>query len=662
LKDEMKSFDTLVQSLYDGILTDIGVKYPELRKELSRDFVRLSSGVKSNGISFFTIILPEAGKHFDKCLSQSHLTPFRVLHFGVKKRGGVIPRLFGKLLLRVFDINGVLRVDADVYAIKALRQLFYAAKSLKLECTDARTYREIEKFFEVDRGIRHPTLSWGDDELGAEGAQALSVTDIISDVSSPDDPVLPFLEEVTDDSGESLSPSMRRHLYLLQKVADHMSALIGVFDPYAWKAKHGPGAVSDSRSGKSKYDFPNWPRKLDLTFPMADFGFANFSLWIDAVSEEDIVDRFSVHEPPSKLISVPKTARAPRLIASEPIAHQWCQQVILDFLTSRVDSTFMRKSIHFRDQTYNQRAALLASHTDKQMTIDLSSASDRISCWLIERLFRRNESLLRGLHASRTRWIVNTVDKKSPSAYLLRKFSCMGSACTFPVQTIVFWMIAVASVLSARRLRPSYGNISDISGEVLVFGDDIIIPNDAGECLELLRILGLKVNHNKTFLKGKFRESCGCDAFDGHDVTPIHVISAPDKARPESITSAVESVNNLVRGGWPNAAHRVKTTVMSAMPHLRLATLPVDSGYYGWKTPYWMDDTPAPKRRWNALLHRVEVLVHTLVSKSKTLPDRGGSRILQFFTEAPPSDLEWVSGVRARPKSHLRLRWEPYCR
>lgn len=655
----MKSYDTLVQSLYDGILTDIGVQYPELRKELSRDFVRLCSCFEPNGLSFFTMTLPEAGKHFDRCLASQRLTPFRIHQFGVKKKGGIVPRLFGKLFLRVFKVDGVLRVDADVYAIRALRQLFYAAKGLELECTDARTYREVEKFFEVDGECRSPDLDWSEDELGSRGHTGLSVSDLFNEVTDPCQGSLPFPEEEKVVIHDNLLHSYGHLLGPLQKVADLVMASIGIFDPLEWKAKHGPGAVSDRREGQSKYDFPNWPRKLDNFFPMADFGFSNFIHWAEAIREKDIIDRFSVHEAPSKLIAVPKTQKAPRLIASEPTAHQWCQQIIKDFLMKRVSSTPMAKSIHFRDQTYNQRAALLASHTDKQITIDLSSASDRISCWLVERLFRRNQSLLRALHASRTRWIVNPIDKKSPRAHHLRKFSCMGSACTFPVQTIIFWMIAATCVLNARGLRPTYLNLRRVSEEVLVFGDDIIISSHAGECLGLLELLGLKVNHNKTFLSGKFRESCGCDAFDGNDVTPVHVIALPDKARPDSIISAVESVNNLVRGGWYETATRMKTTVMRAMPHLRLATLPVESGNFGWKTPYWMESGPSPIRRWNSNLHRVERLVHYVKVAIKRLPDRSGSRIFQYFTENPPPDLEWVSGVLLRPRVHLRPRWEP---
>ncbi len=656
----MKSYGMLVQSLYHGICEDAGVKYPDLRDEFSRDFVRLSSALKSNGVSFFTIILPAAGKHFDRCLSEGRLTPFNLCHLGTKWKGKPIPRLFGKLVLRVFESTGELRLDADVLAVRVLRQLFYAAKKLKLECTDERTFQTVEEFYQVDRSVPRPTLDWAGDRLGQESGSTLSVSDVIADLRGPESlPLFPQWEE--KGLGPQPYPTCDVALAMLQNVADLVTSSLGVFDPYVWKPKHGPGAVSDGVKGGSKYEFPNWPTKLDSIFPLADFGFANSNMWAEAVSNNEVSGRFSLHEPPSKLIAVPKTLKAPRLIASEPIAHQWCQQLLLDYFVTRVKSIpFLSQSISFRDQTPNQRMALRASQTGESLTIDLSAASDRVSCWLVERVFRRSNTLLNALHATRTRWISNEIDKKSPRAYVLRKFSCMGSACTFPVQTLIFYMIAITCVLKARKMPVTIRSIMSVGKEVRIFGDDIIIPKDAGECLELLAILGFKVNRDKTHLNGRFRESCGCDAFRGHDVTPVYFISPPSKTRPESIISAVESINNLSRGGWYQTAHRMKTIVMKVMPHLRLPTLPVDSGYFGWKTPYWINTEPPPKRRWNRDLHRVDVLCHTITVKHRILPDRSGSRLLQYFTEAPPAHSRWVSGVRSRPDVNLRRRWVPF--
>lgn len=619
----MQSYVAYVQSLYDGVLADIGMQYPGLRKGLSRDYVRLCSVLETDGLGFFTLVLPAAGKHFDKCLAAGSLTRFGMANLGPFRRGGVIPRLFKELLLLVFEETGSLRVDVDVNAIRCLRQLFLLMKKIELECTFARTTGEVREFFKVDSECRSATLSWDADELGdwEQGALAFYTPR----PQGPDslDLIPPPQQEVDRDNFTRTSTDL---LSLTHSVFDIISSTIGVFNPYMWKSKHGPGAVSDQVQGASKYEFPYWPDKLERVFPQADFAFANYGLWAESLSEVVARERFSVSEPPCKLIAVPKTQKAPRLIASEPIAHQWCQQSILTFLRNRVESSFLSKSIHFRDQTWNSEAALRASHTGDQWTVDLSAASDRISCWLVERVFRRNKSLLQALHATRTRWIVNPIDKKSPKALVLKKFSCMGSACTFPVQTIIFYGIAVASVLHARGLKATIKNISSVSEEIRIFGDDIIVPKDAGECLDLLGYLGLKVNSDKTYRTGRFRESCGCDAYAGVNVTPAYIRSNPDKARPESITSSIDVTNNLVRGKWYNTASRVKTTVEKAMPHLRLPYLPVDSGYFGWKTPDWDVTEDRCKRRFNKHLHRVEKLVHLVVSRTSLSPDRSGDR------------------------------------
>jgi hypothetical protein len=124
------------------------------------------------------------------------------------------------------------------------------------------------------------------------------------------------------------------------------------------------------RGGEYKYLFPHWPDKLDAVFSYSECAFANFGSWAASVSRLGFDDSAMRHEPPSRLIAVPKTYSGPRLIASEPVAHQWCQQTIRDFFVSRVADTSLGLCISFRDQTPNQVAALKASATRASSTID----------------------------------------------------------------------------------------------------------------------------------------------------------------------------------------------------------------------------------------------------------------------------------------------------
>nr|UJQ85907.1 MAG: putative replicase protein [Leviviridae sp.] len=652
----MKSYVSYLEGLYNAMFSHIAEYDPTLRRDCERDASRLLSLVEQRGLPFFMVDLPAMGKHLDKCISTERLTLSGLPGFRAYCKRSTIPRLFKGMWLRVFDENGVLRIDADVVVVRFLRQLLYAAKKVKVPCSDSKTWEHVNEFFQIDREIRSPTLNWDEDEFRIDGIHDLHLGD--HDILSP----APLLDRC-DSHSEQGGPSPYLDFGFadaVQKTADIVAATLGGFNPSEWRTKHGPGAVADQRHTQFKYDFPTWPAKLDSVFPMSEFGFANYDHWVDFVSSDGVHHLYRDHEPPSRLIAVPKTLKGPRLIAAEPVSHQWCQQSILDFLASSLANTPISKSIHFRDQTRNQELAKRASHTQSHATIDLSSASDRLSCWLVERIFRRNPSLVSALHATRTRWVVNTIDKRSPKYHVLRKFACMGSACTFPVQSYVFTILAVASTLYERGLRPTIKNISRISQEVLVFGDDIIIPTDSWERLQgLLSHLGLKVNHSKTFGIGRFRESCGLDAFDGTCVTPTYTMTYPDVSRPESIASSVATHNNFAKQGWYSVADYVQFRVLTQRA-LPIARVPVGSGAFGWYDHNWLGNDHL-RRRFNPDTQVVECRVAVVESKAIRSPTKGNSQLLQYFTEVRPVDFIQGDrlGVVGRPRTNIRTRWVP---
>jgi len=649
----MQSYVEHLQGLYAAVFVDIAEHYPSLRRDCERDVSRLLSLVDRRGLSFLMIDLPAAGKHFDRCLSTGLLTRFCMPGFRSYKKGSSIPRLFKGMMLRVFDEVGALRADPDAYVIRYLRQLFYGAKKVKVPCSDSRTWEHVHEFFEIDREVQSSSLNWDEDELRIDDLSDVHFGH--RNIVAPT-PLFPDTASISDD--ESPSTPGYATLDAVQRTADIVAASLGRFDPYEWRTKHGPGAVSDQRHTQFKYDFPSWPDKLSTVFPLADFGFANLGSWAAAVRSGGIRKGFSPSEPPSKLIAVPKTLKGPRLIASEPVAHQWCQQSVKDFLTTRLAKTPISRSIHFRDQTENQDFARRASHTQSHVTVDLSSASDRLSLWVVERTFRRLPSLVSALHASRTRWVVNTIDRKSPQFHKLRKFACMGSACTFPVQSYVFSILAHAAVLVSRGQNVTISSLRKASREVRVFGDDMIVPADSWIVLQgLLRHLGLKVNHEKTYATGKFRESCGLDAYDGHDVTPVYSMTYPDASRPESIVSCVATRNNFAKRGFMAVARFTESTVHK-LRRFSVPYVPTGSGDFGW-TDYDAKGNSHLKSRWNPSLHRREFLAHkvsTLVARS---PVEADSTLLQYFTEAhaPPRTNEDRLGVVARHATKLRRGW-----
>jgi hypothetical protein len=230
----------------------------------------------------------------------------------------------------------------------------------------------------------------------------------------------------------------------------------------------------------------------------------------------------------------------------------------------------------------------------------------------------------------------------------------MGSACTFPVETILFTGIAVASLLYTRKMKPTIRNIKIASREVRVFGDDIIVPKDVGSAtLELLDHLGFKVNPHKTFGIGKFRESCGLDVYSGIDVTPIYVMSIPDQAKPESVVSAVETRNNFYKSFYSHSARYLESKVPK---RYFIAKVPLGSGTFGYVTE---DTTELRAQRFRVcpLTQILQVFAHIPVGKCKKTDDHGSSMLLQYFTERPSPETFWKGGVASRPLLKLRKRW-----
>lgn len=643
--------------LYRAILKDVVLRYPRLRVDSERDIQRLLSIADTDGYRrLFYVILPALGKHFDQCLSKGSYIPSGLAHSRAFSRKSPIPRLFKGLLLMIFDKSGELRSDPEKEAILFLRQLYLCCKSVRVPCDPSATWSSVDEFFQTDEQVSRPTLSWECDELDLSGVSDLHIGDLLRPKFLLNGPLFKTTRE---DS----FPDVRLSAICdsIQTTADIVCSQLGGFNPFDWKARHGPGAVADARSEEDKYLFPTWPAKLDRIFPYADWAFSSYQHWVDTIDHHSHSDVSSDWEAPARLIAVTKEYTKPRLIAAEPTAHQWCQQVVREFLMERVTKTCISNSISFRDQSRNAELALSASHTGSHSTIDLSSASDRISCWLIERLFRRSTTLLDAFHSVRTRFILNRLDVKSPKLHKLRKFSTMGSALTFPVQTYVFTMIAVGTILYEYNLRPTIVNIRRVSDLVRVFGDDIIVPNATSDSVqEMLGLLGMKVNASKTFADGKFRESCGCDAYDGTDVSRVRLNSIPAMSKPGSVMAAVDTANNFFMKGLYITAEYIRGRVDGDRSNMIPAVTP-GSGTFGWYDHAWSIWTPR-KKRWNRSLQRIEYLVTTLKQDERKVPTRGASMIHQYFNQSwfPTKFLKRELGRRISISSgRLTRRWVP---
>lgn len=653
---DQNSYAEFILGVLRAQLVDCARWYPELTKEFDRDFERLSSAIKSHGARFALDTMPSYRKHLDKCLAERRLIPSGLLHFGVVKKGEAIPRLFRGLTLRVFDRNGMLKDQADASAIRWLRQLLGVVRKLRMESSVKDSGNAVQDFYHLDVGVKLGALSWGDHIAFNEEVDhnATSFSDAVKH-----DRVLGA--DLFKSQTPISTPGFRNLLVLCQRVADLVTSKLGSFDPLEWNPRHGPGSVADRQFGSYKYEFSRWPDRLESVFPYADFAVANFAQ-VEMQSIEDARAQGFTHEPPARLCAVPKTIKTPRLIACEPASLQWCQQAVRDYFYSRVESTFISAFVDFRRQDKNGSLALEASHDMKHATIDLSSASDRISCWHVERLFRRSPSLLRALQATRSAWLEQDLCKYSPRYHNLRKYSTMGNATTFPVQSLFFLTLALACVCQKRELPVTYKTMAELGDrEVRVFGDDIIVPGDcAGMLVELLEALELKVNVSKSFLKGNFRESCGVDAFNGHDVTTVSILDSPRDTSPSSIASTVDVHNNMLDAGYQETAQFLRQTA-SFKRFRKIREVKHGTGAFGWHV-LGVPSYKGFKTRVNGCLQVREIRCLQPKAVSDRAPAIGSPGLLQFFTEAAKkvtSAKSTLGFLTQRPKAKLSLGWAP---
>ncbi len=636
-----KSRVSELTNVYEHLLRDAGYAFPTLEMEFERDLVRLKRLVEQRGISTLLIDLPAVGKHFDRCLSAGE---YNLSGLPLTKRRSpreLTPKFLGGLFLLVFDESGRLRSSPDVEAIFFIRQLCYVFKKAEFTCEPEKTLQSVEEFARTDAALPIPERYW----LASTPLELTEAHEYGGFHSS---------EQLTARAGELPTAERRKEVSAALKMLDAVSSVLasdlGAYTPSDWRFRHGPGAIAETTDTVNKYSWRNWSDILEDGYPMADCAFHSVSAW---ASHGECHQVPSV-VPEARLLAVPKSYKGPRLIAAEPSEHQWCQQNAKHYFSDRTGATLLGRFVSFRDQTLNQRLCVQGSRNGATATLDLSEASDRMTCHVVGQFFRGNPGLLRCLRASRTRRIKQSINRKVDQTFELRKFSTMGSACTFPVQSAVFCGMVIAAVLTHRRWRPTPKNIRRLEGEVAVFGDDIIVPSDCRALLvDLLEVCYFKVNTHKSYWTGKFRESCGVDSFDGNTVTPIYWKQEYRRSKPESLASVVECANNFYKKWLLHTAAYLASTVPRDVPQAH-----VTSGVFGLKTRF-RPRNPNFRVRTNRGLQRVEILVRSISASQVRSPTNDDTALLQYFTERPSPQDKWVHGVMQRPRLKSRRTWVP---
>ncbi len=498
----------------------------------------------SEGDSFFTITLPAYCKDFEKSLDSGAVSPG--LFQGWRRLSSssgpsVIPQFLGGFMALIFDLeSGALLDQPDIDAIFSIRQLTLMYGKILLPCSEERTEKAIAGYIETENEVRR---------FDAELSPSL-------------------LEEFSNASTVLWGT-------VLQAVDEDV--YYGRIVP-----RHGPGVTADRLLGNRKFDQREWTERLERVFHWNDFIIPSARYHQEYLPSVKFLS--PEQERPVKVITVPKTLKTPRIIAVEPTCMQYSQQGLMTKFVEYIESPYVwyRKNhnvgygvVGFTDQEPNQLLAREGSLSGELATLDLSEASDRVSNQLVRNMLANYPNLAEGVDACRSR----KADVPGHGVMRLAKFASMGSALTFPIEAMVFSTVVFIAIAHAEAEQRGEGPSARVDTDLImrhrsgvrVYGDDIIVPvRFVHRVVDYLEAFGFKVNQNKSFWTGKFRESCGKEFYAGHDISVVRVRrefpSRPEHGMDENGRSGPSS-SNLRKGNRTTSA--VLGGVRSANPTRR---------------------------------------------------------------------------------------------
>lgn len=554
---DQNSLVAFARQLFESLFVDLKRFYPELVGDLDRDLATVRDRLTCEGLGFVTKTLPRLGKEFDLALLERN--PLRFT--GLTRSGRTaFPAFMRGLLGLVFDKTTGRVLDAPFTpAINDLRQFYYIVYKLEVPYESSLVDARVASF-------------------------------VLCDTSLP-------------TSSGSLCASEQRILSVARAL---LSTLFEGFNPLDIVPSHGPGEVATGEKPSEKfYNLKRRHEAIDQLYPFEEYFLASFSHFVDT-AKDNVLD--GVEDVPkgleySTLTAVPKDSRGPRLIAMEPLEYMWIQQGLKAKLYDWIESHDLTKGhVNFTNQKVNRELALASSTCMSNVTLDMSDASDRVSLWLIEELFS-GTPLLEPLMATRS----SRVKLPKGDFLVYKKFAPMGSALCFPIEALTFWSLAVACMHVVEGVP-----LLLASKLVWVYGDDIICRRG----LELSLFahfpsFGLKFNEAKCCTTGRFRESCGMDAFAGESVTPIRVKALPPRNvnNANSIVAFVAQSNLFWQRGFYTTANYLKTIVEKIVGELPVVTLsdkdgnPAPTGFLSFYSRVGYKETR--RRRWSKDLQRV---------------------------------------------------------
>lgn len=604
----MKSPIVLLRSL----LKDFRRLEPDV-EGLERDIITLEKRYEDEGYGFLAVALPTLGHALQQGLSSGRFC----CPSGFKRiRGGTIPRIFSGMFSEVFEpITGLVKQEVEFGTLKNLYQILFMFKKIQVsdECNDKLHSKACLGFFSNDK--------------------------IATEVVFP-----------------------TREAYRLSVVSRFILENLRLRDYSKIACKHGPGAVKEGLKANQKW-LATTEAIITDSFNTKDFEYDTFATSFDSLLSSES-NGLSIYAKPSltfnygasrcsaKLISVPKDSSSNRTITVEPILNQFVQQGLNTILRDSISHcSILSRCLALSDQTKNQHLALEGSRTGKWATIDLKAASDLLSLKLVKIVFGSHVEFLQHAIDCRTP-AVNDGNSDIP----IGKFAGMGNALTFPIQSIVFAVIAMTAILDMKHECASKRNLERAARRIRVYGDDIIVDSlYAHQVVNWLVLFGLKVNQRKSFLTGNFKESCGVDAYRGVDITPIYLKPRPDttSAEPGELKSLVEFSNQC----WMEGLYELSACVAEDV-ELRIGyALPLvsqQSSALGWTSR--LDASYATK--WCKDTHKWLVRAPIVLSRLRKDPLDGWPALLKFFhTSLRERSLKHLQYTSARFQLRIANRW-----
>jgi hypothetical protein len=580
-----------LKGLLRCLLNDVKRLHPEV-KGLDRDLHTIEARFENEGVGFLSAALPALGKQLDRSLDEGRMTTTP----GFAKRGA-IPVLFQGMFCHIFDTKTGLLKSCDISLIKSLRQILYFFKKLEPDGHQAEQLDKSTKleFFDVDR-------------------QCIE--------------------------------AMPQRIGFLRHVFQYMLPNLDQFD--FLKGKHGPGAVCEKVSSNQKWN--------ELARGLLDFDPRLLSIGYDfAVSQQfdQPLDTSLTNDLPSlsaRLVTVPKSFTKLRTITVEPCLNQFVQQALGSHLRRHIeDDSILSLSLALKSQERNQELALEGSLTGDWCTIDLSSASDLLSLRLVESVFSCRPRFLEAILKCRTPIVSTHFCEQT-----IKKYAGMGNATTFPIQSVIFALLAICGSVSSRRL-PRYRDVVAAARCVRVYGDDIIVRREHyASVADWITSFGLKINHSKTFSEGNFRESCGWDCYMGQKVTPIYLHHDPEctSKEPSAYASNVSTSNQLWLECYYETSNYLREKVDKGFP---LPLVSRSSQALGWHTR----QDVSSYQRWSRTLHRFENRSYVPIPVRRKDVLDGWPALLKFFHLPQLAELDPEHLESSSHKFNLKLkrRW-----